>query len=146
MFETVIWASDGSETADRALPYAKALAEGPGRRLVAFHCDEILTGRSGGWPVLADEDEVLAKLRQQVEELRSEGIDAALEVATSPAPGAAHELVRLAGEIGADAIVVGTRGRSSVSGLLLGSLTHRLLHVAPCPVLAVPPRDGATAE
>ena len=33
MFKTIVWATDGSDAADRALPYAKSLAEGPGRTL-----------------------------------------------------------------------------------------------------------------
>lgn len=43
---------------------------------------------------------------------------------------------------------MGTRGYPAIGGLLLGSVTQRLLHIAPCPVLTVPPekyviqRDG----
>jgi nucleotide-binding universal stress UspA family protein len=39
-------------------------------------------------------------------------------------------------------IVVGTRGRTPLAGLVLGGVTQRLLHIAPCPVLAVPPEHG----
>ena len=35
-------------------------------------------------------------------------------------------------------IVVGTRGHTAIGGLLLGSVTQRLLHIGTCPVLAVP--------
>jgi nucleotide-binding universal stress UspA family protein len=44
----------------------------------------------------------------------------------------------IARAVGADVIVVGIRGHTQLAGLLLGSITQRLLHVAPCPVLAIP--------
>ena len=37
MFNTVVWATDGSEDAIRALPYAKALATGEGAMLLVVH-------------------------------------------------------------------------------------------------------------
>ena len=127
MFKTIVWATDGSEAADMALPYAKALAEGDGRQLFVVHGKELLVGRAGGYPVLADEDELEAKIRHQVDEARIEGIDATFKLVTD-----------VARDVGADVIVVGTRGHAPVAGLLLGSVTQRLLHIAPCPVLAVP--------
>jgi nucleotide-binding universal stress UspA family protein len=55
-------------------------------------------------------------------------------------------IAELARRSQADMIVMGTRGRGQVAGLLLGSVTQRLLHLAPCPVLAVPPGAVARAE
>ena len=50
-------------------------------------------------------------------------------------------IVEIAEEANADLIVAGTRGHSPLAGLLLGSVTQRLLHIARCPVLVAPPTD-----
>jgi nucleotide-binding universal stress UspA family protein len=139
MFKKIVWATDGSEAADRALPFATELATGEGRSLVAVHSKErFVGGRGGGYPVLADEDELEAKIRAQVDQLREEGIDATFQLVSGAAGHTAHLVADVAREARADVIVVGTRGHAPVAGLLLGSVTQRLLHIAPCPVLAVP--------
>jgi nucleotide-binding universal stress UspA family protein len=139
MFKVIIWASDGSEHAERALEYARGLAEGGSARLIAVHVKEIAVGRAGGYPVQVDEEEVERKIQRQVNDLKDAGIDANYKQCGASAGGAAHAIADAATEVGADLVVVGTRGQGPISGLLLGSVTHRLLHVAPCPVLAVPP-------
>jgi nucleotide-binding universal stress UspA family protein len=140
MFDTIIWASDGSAAADLALSYAKSLADEPDRRLIAVHCKELLVGRVGGVPLLANEPDVEEKIRAQVDAALLEGIDASFHLVTAAAPSAAHAIAEVARELAADAIVVGTRGHTPMAGLLLGSVTQRLLHIAPCPVVAVPAR------
>ena len=137
MFTTIVWATDGSAAADHALPYAKALAEGDGHTLVAVHSKEVFHGRAAGYPVLADDEELEAKILRQVAEAREEGLNATFEL-VGDVPGAAHVIADTARKLDADMIVVGTRGHTRVAGLLLGSVTQRLLHIAPCPVLAVP--------
>ena len=147
MFKTIVWATDGSEAADRALPYAKALAEGEGRTLLVVHSNELVVGgRAGAYPLLADEDQVVERIRGQIEQAREEGFNARLKVVAGAGAGAAHMIAEVAREAGADVIVVGTRGHAPVHGLLLGSVTQRLLHVAPCPVLAVPAGKHAVAH
>lgn len=63
MFKNVVWATDGSEVADRGLLFAEALAAGEGSQLVVVHCREFFVGgRAYGYPLNADEDELEAKI------------------------------------------------------------------------------------
>jgi nucleotide-binding universal stress UspA family protein len=50
---------------------------------------------------------------------------------------AADEVLQVAREKNADLIVMATHGRTGVRRLLLGSVTEKVIHTAPCPVLAV---------
>lgn len=138
MFKTIIWATDGSEAADRAFPYAKELVD-DGGRIVVFHVRELLVGRAGGQPVYADEEEIEARIRDRAEQLREEGFEVTLKWCTTFDVNPAHSIAVNAKELGADAIVVGTRGRGPFTSALLGSVTQRLLHDAECVIVAVPP-------
>lgn len=59
---------------------------------------------------------------------------------------AAGVILEKAEAVEADVIVVGTRGRSGLSRMLLGSTAERVLHYAPCPVLIVPPPHDGTVD
>ena len=148
MFKKVIWATDGSDAADRALEVAAQLAAEAGGEVLAVHCVEItMPGKGGGrMPVLADEDEVEAKIAKQVKQLAERGVPAHMQLIRADVGNAAHAIAKIAKEHNAGVIVVGTRGRGPIAGLLLGSVTQRLLHTAPCPVLAVPVRKGTTVD
>ncbi len=147
MFNKVVWATDGSESADRTLVDAKGLVGADGGSLTVVHCEEYtLPGKGGGsLPLHAGEDTLIQKIEGQVAELSKAGVPAELKVVKASVGGAAHVIADVARAENADVIVVGTRGHTPLGGLLLGSVTHRLLHVAPCPVLAVPTREKDAA-
>jgi nucleotide-binding universal stress UspA family protein len=145
MFTRIIWATDGSESAERALPTALELAAETNAKLVVVHADEHIGGRAGNVPAIADEDDLQTKLAVQVKELVDSGVDATLHVISGINKDPADLIANIARELEADLIVVGTRGHGRIAGMLLGSVTQRLLHVAPCPVLAVPAKVAVTA-
>lgn len=140
MFKKIVLATDGSEHADRALALAKSLASEDGAALTVVHVvQRFASGRSAQLPVHADVQEVEAKVRKQVAELSDEGLNVSSKIINDIKLQPGEDIADVARDIGADVIVVGTRGHSAIRGLLLGSVAQRLLHIAPCPVLAVPP-------
>jgi nucleotide-binding universal stress UspA family protein len=146
MFRTILWATDGSDVAAQAFPYALELAGAAGAKLVIAHAREIFVGRAGGYPVLADEDELSELIEAQVEKAGACGVDVSSVVRTCTAGHSASMIAEIAREVGADLIVVGTHGHGRVGGLLLGSVTQGLLLAHVCPVLATPPGSSAGAD
>jgi nucleotide-binding universal stress UspA family protein len=144
MFNKIVLALDGSPESLAAIPYARELVQREGGSIEAIHVRELLMGRAGDQTLNANEDEMAASVRRAVDELAQAGVSVTLDVASAAAGGPAQVIADLARRSQADVIVVGTRGRGQVAGLLLGSVTQRLLHLAHCPVLAVPP--GAVAH
>jgi nucleotide-binding universal stress UspA family protein len=145
MYKKVVWATDGSEAADRALAVATRMAAEADGEVLGVHVVELtMPGKAGGrFPVYANEEELQAKIERQLAEVSTNGVSARMRMARAYVGDAAHEIAEATREESGEVIVVGTRGRGPLTGLLLGSVTQRLLHIAPCPVLAVPTRNGA---
>ncbi len=147
MFNTIVWATDGSPAAEKALPYVKSLAEQEGASIVVVHAVETYAGsRAAGLPIYVEEDELRERIQRQVAELESDGLVVEVRFVTGLGVRAAHAIADAAREVGADLIVTGTRGHTSLGGLMLGSVTQRLLHIARCPVMAVPAEGGAPVD
>ena len=150
MFKSIVWANDGSEAAQRALPVVKELAQAGGATVTIVHVVERVEGSGGYGPTRrVDESELQAQLERLAAELEQEGIEASLYIDADVGARPAHEIIATARDRNADLIVVGSHGHSMIGGLLLGSVAYRLLHVAPCPVLVVPPERkgrGAPAD
>jgi nucleotide-binding universal stress UspA family protein len=138
MFKTIVLALDASDGSKRAIPLAAELARQNDARIVIAHIEEDALGRGGG-PIFPTEDELQAEILKQADELRAQGIETTVEMRAIVLGGPARAIEEIAGQVDADLIIAGTRGHSPIAGLLLGSVTQRLLHVAHLPVLVVPP-------
>ena len=141
MFKTIVLATDGSEAADRAAQVAIDLARENGAKLVLAHIDERIVAKGDMPPVHADEEKIKSEIKEKAAALAGDGIDASAEFGTVTLGGPGPGILEIADRDDADVIVAGTRGRSSLTGLLVGSVTHKLLHISKRPVLAVPSAD-----
>jgi nucleotide-binding universal stress UspA family protein len=140
MFKSIVWASDGSGLAQKALPLVKDLARAENASITIVHVVERVEGGGAvGLPRRADEAQVQEKLKEDAAALEQDGFSTKLEIRGDVGARPAHEIVTIARDVAADLIVVGSRGHTAIGGLLLGSVTNRLLHISPCPVLVVPP-------
>jgi nucleotide-binding universal stress UspA family protein len=144
MFKTIVMALDGSKGSDRIVPLGVALAKKSGAQLVIAHVDERTIGKGGG-PINALEGDVEEELKKRAHQIsEDEGVETSFEVRSVMVGGPAPAIAEVADEADADLILCGTRGHSPVSGLLLGSVAQRLLHIAHQPVLVVP--ESAAVE
>jgi nucleotide-binding universal stress UspA family protein len=91
---------------------------------------------SGSAALLAEEQHVAEGLaRASIETLAAAGLRAEVSVRVGDPTG---EIVDAARSVDADLIVVGSRGRGAIRGLVLGSVSRRVAATAPCSVLVVP--------
>ncbi len=136
--KNILIATDGSGPANQALEVAIELAKEAG---AALHVVSVrpprLAGRAGsGAPILEVEEihgpEHIADAAAQV--ARAAGLEAT--------PHATHgdvvdSIASAATTLGADLLVVGSRGMGSLSGAVLGSVSHALVRKSPVPVTIV---------
>jgi nucleotide-binding universal stress UspA family protein len=129
---------DGSKHADRAARYAIDLQRLTQGRILLLHCHRPFP-KVIGEPYLQSIVNRTLEAAQEClapygDRLRQAQVTFDQRIMEGPA---ANTIVQVAAIDQCDLIVMGTRGRNDLQGLLLGSVTHRVLQTAPCPVLAV---------
>ena len=139
--ETILVPTDFSPHAEHALDYAVGLAKTFGARLHLLHAyslpapatfpDSFAIPQSV-WDKLREHGtEQLERARERV---AADGVECDVEAVGDPPFPA---VVDAAERIGADLIVMGTRGLSGLQQVVLGSVAERTVRMAPCPVLTV---------
>ena len=142
----ILVATDGSEGANRAVDYAARRAKDDGAELLIIN---IIGGY--GLPdkvFLAFTNDQNILLKELLASQSSETLTAARDRAWKAGVGTillesrtgevAQTIIEIAQEKQADAIVVGKRGAGRVAGVLLGSVSQKLVILSPVPLTVVP--------
>ena len=152
LIKTILVPTDFSPAADRALEYARNLADAFGASLHLLHVFENPFAAGAFMdmytPAPGDELERIARQsREQLEALLTDEQKVRYTPTFTARMGSpAQEILEYAREHGSiDLIVIGTSGRNRVARLVMGSVADRVVRTAPCPVLTVHPHDRGDA-
>ena len=136
MIDTVVIATDGSESVRRAVAVALDLADRFDAEVYALSVVEESE-------VSSAPDEVRERLRAALEEHGEEAVDAVEADADRPVTTAVREgrppaeISAFARDVDADVVATGTRGRHGENRFLIGSVAERVVRTCPVPVLTV---------
>jgi nucleotide-binding universal stress UspA family protein len=137
MYEKILVAVDHSEITARVLNAALELASLSQGEVWVLHLREREMSKAGVLPSTESRDEADEAVTTAVETLTKAGVKAHGTVRSTIFGYAAREIINDAQEHGADVIVMGSRGRGDLAGLVLGSTAHKVIHLADRSVLVV---------
>jgi nucleotide-binding universal stress UspA family protein len=148
LIKSILVAVDGSENSSRALDFALDMAEKYGSTVTILNVSEVLamgvvpqestTYSMNNMALLGKDlrkihEEILIKAVSHAKEVKPD-----LEVSSMLRDGEpAVEIVTVAKDSGFDVIVVGHKGSGKVRERFLGSISEKVAHLAPCPVVIV---------
>ncbi|MCS6976002.1 MAG: universal stress protein [Gemmatales bacterium] len=134
--KTILHATDFSPHSEYAFRLACSLARDHGAKVVVLHVVAPHPAVSYGEMIVEPDAALVQQAWDQIRTIKSP--DPAVPLEHRVEQGfAAAEIVRVAEEIKADMIVLGTHGRSGLGRLLMGSVAEQVVRKAPCPVLTV---------
>lgn len=138
----ILLATDGSESAQRATEAAAHLAHALGGKLSIVTVEGSITKSmeqfAGSEGSLADAVEgFAAQVLRQAKEIAARAGVTTVEARTGWGDPA-EVIIEMARREKVDTIVVGRRGHGRLAGLLLGSVSQKLVSLAPCTVVVVP--------
>ncbi len=145
MLQKILVAVDGSEYSKKALEFACELARKFDGSLHIVHVPQ--GSAADRVMVLGGASIMIHAGREQIEKAGRKLIAAAQEIAEETLPGnvstelrggdPAAEIVAAAKETAADCVIIGNRGLGDFGSLLLGSVSHKVNHSAPCTCITV---------
>ena len=140
-FRKILVPVDFSTHSSRALQTAIELAKAFGAKLHLLHCYQINVGAISPYGLVIPESfdrDIREAATKQLAQWREKVTAQKIEVESEVSPLFPSEAIASTAErIGADLIVMGTRGLSGIKHVMLGSVAERTVRIAPCPVLTL---------
>lgn len=145
MSKLILVPVDGSEHSKKAIEFAADWAKSHDGKLHLLHVpepqtgDEVLVMGGASLTLHATREEleevgngILAAAADYAKEVGQSQVDTSLVIGDP-----AHKIVAKAEELGADMIVLGTRGLGEWKSLMLGSVSHKVMQLAHCTCVTV---------
>jgi nucleotide-binding universal stress UspA family protein len=145
-FRHILVPVDFGETTDRAIELALSVASMADAHITLLHAFDVtpFMNASAFLPSL-DTAPILEALHRDVAALREGARTKWSKVDGLVREGNVYDVILdVAKAKGCDLIVIGTHGRRGVSHVLLGSVTEKVVRLAPIPVLTVRPASSAS--
>jgi nucleotide-binding universal stress UspA family protein len=137
MYDKILMAVDHSDVAERVVNAARELALLSDGEVWVLHLRESEVMSRAGYVPIESYEEAQSIVEHAAQELHDSGVKAHYEVLNTICGQAGREIVDAARAHDAGVIVMGSRGRTDLAGLVLGSTAHKVIHLSDRPVLVV---------
>lgn len=137
MFEKVLIAVDNSPHAAHALEAGRELARLAGGETRVVHVREVMVYPRSGEISNEDTEHATNVVEEAVAQLKEAGLEASGTVRVAVNGHIARQILEEADEWGATVLVLASRGLTNLAGIVIGSTTHKVLHLGHLPLLVV---------
>ncbi|WP_320169716.1 universal stress protein [Maridesulfovibrio sp.] len=138
IFAKILIPVDESRHSEAAVKYGASLAQISGAKVILLNCHRpVPTGL--GEPNFQKAIDTATRESYAILEKNSAQLkEKKIEFKEKIIGGSTAKVIKSVAETEkCDLIVMGSKGKSDLEGLVVGSVTHKVLHIAPCPVLVV---------
>ena len=143
-FQNILFATDFSAAAAQAIPYAKKIAKHYQSNLVALHVRPPVVypmAEPATWPIDIEAAKAVdEKHREEILDTFA-GIQTQVLIEEGDIQSCLDAAVQ---KNNIDLVVIGTRGRTGLRKLLLGSVAEEIFRAVTCPVLTVGPHSDSS--
>ncbi|OHE57818.1 MAG: hypothetical protein A2Z47_01480 [Thermodesulfovibrio sp. RBG_19FT_COMBO_42_12] len=135
-WKNIVFATDGSKFSEAATNKAIDFAKSYGSEIQVISVVDVTEEFMARAPGAVED--LVKKAKEIVEDVKKKAFSEGIKAESIVREGDAYKvIVNIAKKQGANAIMMGSHGRTGLRRLLMGSVTERVIGHAPCPVLIV---------